>query len=120
MPSGYFKGAGGVIFELDLPLSENMQAQVKAGTLFPVLEQVTAKVVHVEKVRDGDDVPTVKLVPSTANTAATDVPAGSANAVMEWVGDDRVRAQRALDVENAADKPRSGLVAKLTALVNAE
>lgn len=120
MPSGYFKGAGGVIFELDLPLSENMQAQVKAGTLFPVVEQVTEKVVHVEKTREGEEVPTTKLVLANAAAAADGVPTGSPKAVMAWVDGDKDRAQRALDAENAADKPRSGLISDLTALLNAE
>lgn len=120
MPSGYFKGAGGVIFELDLPLSENMQGQVKAGTLIPVVEQVTEKVVHVEKTRDGEEVSTTKFVLATAAAAASDVPAGPARAVTDWVGTDRGRARQALDAENAADKPRVGLVNQLTALLNAE
>jgi hypothetical protein len=44
------------------------------------------------------------------------VPVGTVAAVLGWVGDDRARAARALDAENAADKPRTTLVGALEAL----
>lgn len=47
----------------------------------------------------------------------TDVPDGSADVVLTWVGDDAERAQRALAAEDKRDHPRSTLVAKLRALV---
>ena len=40
--------------------------------------------------------------------------------VLAEVGEDPVKAQAALDVEQASDKPRSTLVAKLTDLAAAE
>lgn len=45
------------------------------------------------------------------------VPGGSVADVMDWVGDDVERAQAALDVEQAKDKPRSTLVAQLEGLL---
>jgi hypothetical protein len=41
------------------------------------------------------------------------VPEGSIKNVLGWVGDDRTKAQAALDAENKADDPRSTLVSKL-------
>ena len=42
------------------------------------------------------------------------VPGGSANAVLAWVGDDRGRARRAIDAEQARPKPRTSLITRLT------
>lgn len=49
-----------------------------------------------------------------------DVPSGTVPEVMTWVGDDSVRAQKALDEELANERPRKGLVSQLTEKVNAE
>lgn len=38
------------------------------------------------------------------------VPDGTSKEVLKWVGDDKERAQAALDKENASNKPRSTLV----------
>jgi hypothetical protein len=46
------------------------------------------------------------------------VPAGTVPEVLTWVGDDPVRAQKALDEENKNDRPRKGLVSSLTEKVN--
>jgi hypothetical protein len=45
------------------------------------------------------------------------VPAGTVPEVLTWVGDDPVRAQKALDEENKNDRPRKGLVSSLTEMV---
>lgn len=53
-----------------------------------------------------------------AEAVSGDVPAGTIDDVLAWVGDDKTRAQRALDVEqDKGEQARSTLVAKLTALV---
>jgi hypothetical protein len=44
----------------------------------------------------------------------SEVPAGGAKEILGWVGDDPDRARRALDAEQARDKPRSTLVSTLT------
>lgn len=44
-------------------------------------------------------------------------PTGTRPEIMAWVGEDKERAQRALDAENANDKPRKTLVADLEALL---
>lgn len=46
------------------------------------------------------------------------VPEGSVKKVLDWVGDDAVRAQKALDTENASDDTRTSLVSKLEAILN--
>jgi hypothetical protein len=48
-----------------------------------------------------------------------DVPQGNAEEVLAWVGDDPDRARQALDAEQARDKPRTGVAAKLTKLAGA-
>lgn len=45
-----------------------------------------------------------------------EVPDGTADAVLAWVGDDSERTQRALDAETGRDHPRSTLVDKLRKL----
>lgn len=42
-----------------------------------------------------------------------EVPEGTVNATLEWVGDDKDRAQRALDKEKASDDPRVTLIREL-------
>jgi hypothetical protein len=41
------------------------------------------------------------------------VPDGTTAEVLAWVGDDKARAQAALDKENADDSPRKGLTGEL-------
>jgi len=41
------------------------------------------------------------------------VPDGTTAEILRWVGDDQGRAQRALDKEQAEDRPRSGLTGEL-------
>jgi len=45
-----------------------------------------------------------------------EVPAGTADEVLAWVGEDRDRATRALQAEQGRDKPRSTLSAQLEKL----
>jgi hypothetical protein len=45
------------------------------------------------------------------------MPEGSVGVVTDWVGDDPARAQAAIDVEEAAAKPRKGLIAALRAIL---
>lgn len=56
---------------------------------------------------------------NAADRAAGDVPDGNAEQVLTWVGDDRERAQRALDAERAG-KQRSGLTAQLEKLAEVD
>lgn len=49
-----------------------------------------------------------------------DVPTGTTKELLDWVGDDKDRAQRALDVELENDKPRNGLVKSLKEIAEAE
>lgn len=47
-----------------------------------------------------------------------DVPEGTVPEVLGWVGDDKERAQKALDKENENDKPRKGLVSGLEEILS--
>lgn len=42
------------------------------------------------------------------------VPKGTTNEILRWVAGDKQRAQAALDVERANDRPRSSLISQLT------
>lgn len=46
-----------------------------------------------------------------------DVPAGSVEDVLTWVGDDKVRAQQALDAESARKPTRKTAVSALTEIL---
>lgn len=45
---------------------------------------------------------------------------GTIDALMAWVGDDKERAARALEAEQAKDKPRSTVVKRLAAMAGSE
>jgi hypothetical protein len=46
------------------------------------------------------------------------VPEGSVKKVLDWVGDDATRAQKALDAENDNADPRTSLITKLESILN--
>lgn len=48
-----------------------------------------------------------------------EVPSGTVEVVLAWVGQDADRAQRARDAELATERPRTGLVDKLQKVVDA-
>ncbi len=52
-----------------------------------------------------------------APKAEDPVPAGNVNVVINWVADDPLKAQLALDEELLRDKPRKGLLAHLERVV---
>lgn len=45
--------------------------------------------------------------------APTGVPAGTSREIMDWVGNDKTKANAALQTENSSGTPRKGLVADL-------
>lgn len=47
-----------------------------------------------------------------------EVPDGNISEINEWVGDDKDRAQLALDAENKEDNPRKTLVKHLEDIIN--
>jgi hypothetical protein len=47
----------------------------------------------------------------------SEVPDGTSAEVLSWVGDDKGRAQAALDKENADESPRKGLTGELEKLL---
>lgn len=60
-----------------------------------------------------------KPEPAQAEQSSSDeVPEGTSIEIMSWVGNDKKRAQRALDVENEHEKPRKTLVSQLKALLD--
>lgn len=44
-----------------------------------------------------------------AEETSNEVPVGTSAEIQDWVGDDKDRAQRALDAENQNTEPRKGL-----------
>lgn len=53
-----------------------------------------------------------------AEAAANEVPSGLVKEILDWVGDDKERASRALEVENSHKKPRKGVVKELKELLS--
>lgn len=49
-----------------------------------------------------------------------DVPEGTTAEILDWVGDDLDRAQRALDTEQANERPRVGLTSELNKILSSE
>jgi hypothetical protein len=70
--------------------------------------------------KDDDGVPIEKddgpeqVTTTTTTTKDSDVPDGTINEVLDWVGDDPDKAQRALDVERTGQN-RSSLISQLEA-----
>lgn len=62
---------------------------------------------------DGDSAPAEKKAAPAPAPESDEVPQGTSAEIMAWVGDDKDRAQRALDAENANDRPRKTLVSQL-------
>lgn len=54
------------------------------------------------------------------DSGSEQVPAGTTAEILQWVGDDKDKAQRALDKEQAGDKPRPGLTRGLKKITNDE
>lgn len=66
-------------------------------------------------------VPAPAVEPEAVEAPVTEemiVPEGSVKKVLDWVGDDATRAQKALDAENSSDDKRTSLVSKLEAILN--
>lgn len=55
--------------------------------------------------------------PAFPPVETSDVPSGTIKKVLAWVGDDKDRAQAALDAENADESPRKSLVEKLEEMI---
>lgn len=67
------------------------------------------------------DAPVETTTPIIASDAGPeDVPSGTVSEILTWVGDNPVRAQKALDTEVEASKPRKGLVDSLQELIDLE
>jgi hypothetical protein len=96
----YVRCDNGSIMLHDLPLPSGIADRVSRGSLRLVNE-------------DGSEIAAANPEPAADPDT---VPSGTAATVLDWVGDDPERAVRALDVENAADRPRTTLVAALEAL----
>ena len=66
---------------------------------------------------DNDDFPEASDDRDEYVANPDEVPSGSAKEVLDWVGDDKDRAQRAYDAEQAKDEPRKGLSSDLEDLL---
>jgi hypothetical protein len=92
-----------------------------AGAIVPVsAAEVDPKNLarHVDRgwVEEVDDVPAEPVAPASVPSRGSGggVPEGTADKVLEWVGEDKERAAQALVAEQKRDKPRSTLVDQLT------
>lgn len=56
-------------------------------------------------------------VPVPQNISEDEVPAGTVPEVLNWVGEDKERAEKALAEEKKADKPRKGLIKALDEVI---
>jgi len=122
--TGFFRGQGGTIFKMDLPLRENYQDQVDKGTLIPITEAVVeveggeGEGMHYRLAREVNEGPAETAAQGQAPEDPDAVPAGSIEKVLEWVGADKDRAASALDAEQAkGDKARSSLVKTLSEML---
>ena len=95
----YIRCDNGSVMEHDLPLPSGIADRVDRGHLRLVNADGSEITAEPEPIVDPDAVPD-----------------GTVAAVLGWVGDDRERAARALEAENATDKPRTTLVGALEAL----
>jgi hypothetical protein len=106
------QGAGGAVWDQDAPIpgthdATHFAAQVERG-----------EVVVLGVVVDGDLTDVADAPASTSDVVDNWQPDGSIDKVLGDVAENpAVRAQRALDVETAAAKPRSGLVKALVAII---
>lgn len=71
----------------------------------------------VEEISDEEAAQIAAYVDRATEVGDDEVPDGTANEVLEWVGEDVDRAERALDVELHSENQRTTLVAKLSALL---
>jgi hypothetical protein len=85
----------------DLPLPAGIADRVAKGQL---------------RLVNADGTPLADPVPAPAVPDSDEVPTGSMAVVLGWVGESRERAARALEVEQAAEKPRKTLLTTLEAL----
>lgn len=98
-----------------LPSSRGPIAAAPADPLPPALPVVLPSTPDADHPAPSGD-PTTGGLPAGSDTPEP-VPAGPVDAVLDWVGEDRERAQRALDAEQAAPKPRTGLTGQLEKLL---
>ena len=85
---------------------------VKSQTNFKASDMIAAS----ESQSEPDQV-TAQDSASTEQSAESSVPTGSVREIMDWVGDDKDRAQSALDQENSKDDSRVSLVRQLEAKI---
>lgn len=93
---------------IDIPRGAMLPADVEDEHIATLVERG-----HIEPVDDDPDGPGIDIT-------GDGVPEGSIAQILGWVGDDVDKARLALAAENAAEKPRVGLVAELTKLIPAE
>jgi len=91
------------------PVSEPALASVPEGTV-EVREPAPAESLT------GDEVQVVEQTAEETETFDGDVPDGTADEILAWVGDDIERALAAIEAENAREKPRKTLLAKLDSI----
>lgn len=96
----YVLADNGSVMPHDLPLPSGIADRVARGALRLVNADGTE--IEPESEKPADD---------------GALPSGSIAVVLGWVGDDHDRAMKALEAEQAADRPRKSLVAALEAML---
>lgn len=97
-PHVFVRCDDGTVMKHDLPLPGGIRSRVDKKELLLVNE---------------DGTPLAEPEAEAPAGNSDEVPAGSIAVVLGWIGEDKMRAQRALDVEAVKDQPRKSLVAAL-------
>jgi hypothetical protein len=134
--SGYFRGAGGTVWEMDLPLKELYGHQLSKGELVRVNSDGSPWTGGTTPVQGGEEVAVdprdLEIARLRAELEAAQapkhgpvnpeaVPDGSVPDVLTWVGEDKARAERALQAEWAkGEAQRKGVVDPLAKLLGLE
>lgn len=98
---------------IDIPRGDDLPADVPPAEVQALLRRGVIELVDEQ---DGLDEGQVRVSLDKSDL----VPQGAIAVVMDWVGEDKDRAQRALEAEDAAERPRSTLVDQLKQLLASE
>lgn len=81
-------------------------------------EPLTKASDNLKKDETSEDVKVEEQTSEEVTASEEEVPEGNISEINEWVGDDKDRAQLALDAENSQDAPRKTLVKHLEEVIN--
>jgi hypothetical protein len=125
----FFVNQPGAGMKLTIPGSGTWTGNVTFGSGVPLMLQQLAEeddptmnvLLDPEPTEEGSGAEAeakAEILQAQEADAASEVPSGTSNDVLTWVGDDPDRASAALDAENQRDAPRSTLISQLEAIKN--